>query len=190
MNRVRVGTSGWSYPTGKGTWNGVFYPKKRSGFDDLAFYSEHFDTVEVNSSFYRVPSIDATQAWARRTPADFEFSLKLYQKFTHPDMFLKATGQDPSELDRKDVDEFRAAIDPLASAGKLGALLAQFPASFRNDANARGYLEWLLNAFRDYQVAVELRHRSFSEDPVEAMQILASHGAALVQIDEPKFRDS
>ena len=190
MSRIRVGTSGWSYPTGAGTWNGVFYPKKKAGFDELQFYAEHFGTVEVNSSFYRVPSIDATRSWARRTPEGFEFSLKLYQKFTHPDMFLKATGQDPSELDRDDVDQFRAAIDPLAAAGKLGALLAQFPASFRNDRNARGYLEWLLNAFGDYQVAVELRHRSFSEDPVETMQILAAHGAALVQIDEPKFKDS
>ena len=190
MGRVLVGTSGWSYPTGKGTWNGVFYPKKKAGFDELKFYAEHFDTVEVNSSFYRVPSIDAVRKWAARTPANFEFSLKLYQKFTHPEMFVKATGLDPADLDRQDVDEFRAAIDPLANAGKLGALLAQFPASFRNDANARGYLDWLLNAFKDYQVAVELRHRSFSEDPVETMQILSGHHAALVQIDEPKFKDS
>jgi len=188
--RILVGTSGWSYPSGKGTWNGVFYPKKKAGFDELAFYAEHFDTVEVNSSFYRVPSIDTVRKWAERTPSTFEFSLKLYQKFTHPDMFLKATGQDPADLDRKDVDEFRAAIDPLASARKLGPLLAQFPTSFRNEPNARGYLEWLLNAFSDYQVAVELRHKSFSEDPVETMQILAEHGAALVQIDEPKFKDS
>jgi uncharacterized protein YecE (DUF72 family) len=190
VRRVRVGTSGWSYPGGTGTWNGVFYPKKKAGFDELEFYAEHFDTVEVNSSFYRVPAISAVRGWAERTPANFEFSLKLYQKFTHPEMFLKATGQDPSDLDRRDVDEFRAAIDPLAHAGKLGALLAQFPASFRNDANARGYLEWLLTAFKGYQVAIELRHRSFSEDPGEAMQILAAHGAALVQIDEPKFKDS
>jgi uncharacterized protein YecE (DUF72 family) len=190
VSRILVGTSGWSYPSGSGTWNGVFYPKKKAGFDELQFYAEHFDTVEVNSSFYRVPSVNVVRAWAERTPANFEFSLKLYQKFTHPDMFLKATGQDPADLDRKDVDEFRAAIDPLAHAGKLGALLAQFPASFRNDANARGYLEWLLNAFKDYQVAVELRHRSFSEDPVDTMRILSGHGAALVQIDEPKFKDS
>ena len=190
MGRVLVGTSGWSYPTGKGTWNGVFYPKKKAGFDELKFYAEHFDTVEVNSSFYRVPSIDAVRKWAGRTPANFEFSLKLYQKFTHPDMFLKATGRDPADLDTRDVDEFRAAIDPLANAGKLGALLAQFPASFQNDANTRGYLDWLLDAFKDYQVAVELRHRSFSEDPAEAMQILSAHRAALVQIDEPKFKDS
>jgi uncharacterized protein YecE (DUF72 family) len=190
VSRILVGTSGWSYPGGAGTWNGVFYPKKKAGFDELTFYAEHFDTVEVNSSFYRVPMIETVRKWAERTPANFEFSLKLYQKFTHPDMFLKATGQDPADLDRNDVDEFRAALDPLASAGKLGALLAQFPASFRNDANARGYLEWLLNAFEDYRLAVELRHRSFSEDPVETMQILSTHGAALVQIDEPKFKDS
>ena len=201
--RIRIGTSGWSYPSGKGTWNGIFYPtgSERAGagrprvgrggkFDELAFYAEHFDTVEVNSSFYRVPAVSTTKSWARRTPENFEFSLKLYQKFTHPEMFLKATGEDPADLDRADVDLFRTALDPLASAGKLGALLAQFPASFKNEPASRGYLEWLLEAFADYPLAVEFRHRSFSEDPVEAMQILAEHGAALVQIDEPKFKDS
>jgi len=188
---IRVGTSGWSYPSGQGTWNGIFYPKKKpAGFDDLAFYAEHFDTVEVNSSFYRVPAIDTTRSWARRTPAGFEFSLKLFQKFTHPEMFLKATGKDPADLDRTDVDEFQAALDPLARAGKLGALLAQFPASFKNEPSSRGYLEWLLRAFKDYPLAVELRHRSFSEDPAETMDILKQYGAALVQIDEPKFKDS
>jgi uncharacterized protein YecE (DUF72 family) len=195
---IRIGTSGWNYPTGQGTWNGIFYPegvpkkrsKKSGGFDDLAFYAEHFDTVEVNSSFYGVPAVQTTKGWAARTPADFEFSLKLYQKFTHPEMFLKATGRDPADLDRTDVDAFRAAIDPLAEAGKLGALLAQFPASFKNEPDSRGYLEWLLEAFTDYQVAVELRHRSFSDDPAETLQLLGAHGAALVQIDEPKFRFS
>jgi uncharacterized protein YecE (DUF72 family) len=186
-----VGTSGWSYPSGEGTWNGIFYPRsKKKGFDELKFYAEHFDTVEVNSSFYRVPSIETTKAWARRTPKDFDFSLKLYQKFTHPEMFLKATGGDPADLDRRDVDEFRAAIDPLAEAGKLGALLAQFPASFKNEPPSLAYLEWLLRAFRTYSLAVELRHRSFSEDPEDAMRLLGDYGAALVQIDEPKFRDS
>lgn len=187
---IRVGTSGWSYPSGNGTWNGIFYPTREKRFDELAFYARHFDTVEVNSSFYRVPAASTTASWARRTPKDFEFSLKLYQKFTHPEMFLKATGMDPADLDRTDVDAFRQAIDPLVTAGKLGALLAQFPASFKNEPSSRAYLEWLLRAFRDYPLAVELRHRSFSEDPGEAMQLLQEYGAALVQIDEPKFRDS
>lgn len=196
MTDIRIGTSGWSYPSGDGTWNGVFYPaagQRRRGqgkFDELRFYAEHFDTVEINSTFYRIPAPSTAASWAKRTPRGFDFSLKLFQKFTHPEMFEKATGADPFDLGRKDVDEFRAALDPLASAGKLGALLAQFPASFRNDANARGYLEWLLEAFREYPIAVELRHRSWSDQQQETAQLLGEHGAAWTQIDEPKFRFS
>jgi uncharacterized protein YecE (DUF72 family) len=196
MGEIRVGTSGWSYPSGKGTWNGVFYPAPGEGgrgpgrFDELAFYAGHFDTVEINSTFYRVPSPATAKSWARRTPPGFEFSLKLYQKFTHPEMFQKATGADPWDLGQKDVDEFRAALDPLASAGKLGALLAQFPASFKNEPDSRGYVEWLLERFRDYMVAVELRHRSWSDDPVETLRLLEAFDAAWAQIDEPKFRFS
>jgi uncharacterized protein YecE (DUF72 family) len=192
---IRVGTSGWSYPSGRGTWNGIFYPvapgasrKKKGAFDELAFYAKHFDTVEVNSSFYGVPKPQTTKQWADRTPANFEFSLKLYQKFTHPEMFAKATGADPSALGDNDVDEMRRALDPLAEAGKLGALLAQFPASFKNEGNNRRYLEWLLTAFKEYQLAVELRHKSFSDDPEGTLAMLGEFGAALVQIDEPKFR--
>jgi uncharacterized protein YecE (DUF72 family) len=194
-NTIRVGTSGWSYPSGKGTWNGIFYPvppgrrnRAGGGFDELTFYAEHFDTVEINSTFYRVPSPAAARGWVDRTPADFEFSLKLFQKFTHPRMFEKATGKNPWDLAQKDVDEFRAGIEPIASAGKLGALLAQFPASFRNDDESRAYLEWLLKHFRDYQVALELRHRSWSDEPEETLRILDAFGAAWTQIDEPKFR--
>ena len=194
---IRVGTSGWSYPSGKGTWNGVFYPAGAKGrsrahgkFDELAFYAEHFDTVEINSSFYRTPTPETAKAWADRTPRNFEFSLKLFQKFTHPEMFHKATGEDPWELGQTDVDAFRAALDPLASANKLGALLAQFPPSFKNERDSRGYLEWLLQQFREYSLAVELRHRSWSDDPVETLKLLDAFSAAWAQIDEPKFRYS
>jgi uncharacterized protein YecE (DUF72 family) len=193
---IRIGTSGWSYPSGEGTWNGIFYPaasRRPRGtpkFDELAFYAEHFDTVEINSSFYRIPTPATAETWAARTPPKFEFSLKLYQKFTHPEMFTKATGGDAMDLGQRDVDEFRAAIDPLARAGKLGALLAQFPASFKNEAGSREYLEWLLERFRDYMVAVELRHRSWSDDHVATLDMLRALNAAWAQIDEPKFRDS
>lgn len=192
---IRIGTSGWSYPSGKGTWNGIFYPAAARGrargggkFDQLAFYAEHFDTVEINSSFYRVPTADTTSDWARRTPRNFEFSLKLFQKFTHPEMFHKASGQDPFTLGAKDVDEFRRALDPLQAAGKLGALLAQFPASFKNEPDSRGYLEWLLQQFKDYRVAVELRHRTWSDDPRDTLALLEAAAAAWTQIDEPKFK--
>ena len=101
-NDLRIGTSGWSYPTGEGTWNGIFYPPAREippqrqaagkagKFDELAYYAERFDTVEINSTFYRTPAINVTKSWAARTPKNFEFSLKLYQKFTHPKMFKEA----------------------------------------------------------------------------------------------------
>src|SRR5947208_3672898 len=90
MANLRIGTSGWNYPSGKGTWNGIFYPRRRGrpkDFDELAFYAEHFNTVEVNSTFYGQPRADVCRAWADRTPRDFEFAVKLYQKFTHPRMF-------------------------------------------------------------------------------------------------------
>ena len=194
-NTIRVGTSGWSYPSGKGTWNGIFYPvsagRRSRGagkFDELRFYAEHFDTVEINSSFYGIPTPAIATGWVQRTPPGFEFSLKLYQKFTHPGMFQKATGKDPWTLAQNDVDEFRGGIDPIASAGKLGALLAQFPASFRNEPDSRAYLEWMLERFREYPVAVELRHRSWSDQPEDTLRLLAAFGAAWTQIDEPKFR--
>jgi uncharacterized protein YecE (DUF72 family) len=206
MGELRVGTSGWSYPTGQGTWNGIFYPPRKGrrssvpGFDELAYYAERFDTVEVNSSFYATPKPDVSRGWAERTPDGFEFSLKLYQKFTHPGMYKASRLADlpasPEELDalarvnRADVDHFKAAIDPLASAGKLGALLAQFPPSFKDGPAARAYLEWLLTTFREYPVAVELRHRSWSDRIDDTLALLNAHGAAWTQIDEPKFRFS
>jgi uncharacterized protein YecE (DUF72 family) len=188
QGRIRIGTSGWSYPSGKGTWKGLFYPKKRG--DELSFYAEHFDTVEVNSSFYGPPAPATAKKWADRTPAGFEFALKLYQKFTHPEMFAKATGKDAFDLTQADIDEFRRGVAPLAEAGKLGPLVAQFPASFRADAASREYLAWLLEAFRDYTLAVELRHKSWSDEREVTEELLAAAGAALTQIDEPKFRDS
>ena len=105
-------------------------------------------------------------------------------------MFLKATGQGSADLDRKDVDEFRAAIDPLAAAGKLGALLAQFPGQLQERAGLARLSRLAADAFHGLPVAVELRHRSFSDDPAETLQLLGRIGAALVQIDEPKFRFS
>lgn len=198
---IRIGTSGWNYPRGAGTWNGVFYPKPRpTGFDELRFYSEHFDTVEVNSTFYGQPRADITRQWHEKTPEGFDFALKLFQKFTHPRMFrerelAKAPGADNLLLDwlvavtQSDIDQFRAGIEPLAVAGKVGALLAQFPASFRFDSRSVDYLDALLRAFSEYPVAVELRHKSWSDTP-ETIALLNAHGALFVQIDEPKFKTS
>jgi uncharacterized protein YecE (DUF72 family) len=201
---LRIGTSGWNYPSGRGTWNGIFYPPSRGrskGFDELAFYAEHFNTVEVNSTFYGQPRAEVCRGWAQRTPAGFEFSIKLYQKFTHPKMFKEAfvrgvpAGEGGQALldelarpNESDLDAFRSGIEPLAASGKLGALLAQFPPSFKDSPASRDYLQWLLQAFQDYRVAVELRHSSWSDAVGDTLALLNPFGSAWVQIDEPKFR--
>lgn len=191
MGEIRVGTSGWHYPSGAGTWNGVFYPpRKPRTFDELAYYAEHFDTVEVNSSFYRMPEAAMSAAWVRRTPATFLFALKLYQKFTHPDMYLSRNGVSDWNLSLGDFDEFRRGVEPLAQAGRLCAVLAQFPPSFHAGPETRDYLGWLLGGLADYPLAVELRHRSWSDDTTDTATRLAAYGAAWVLIDEPKFKDS
>lgn len=204
--RIRIGTSGWHYPAGAGTWNGTFYPKPRpKGFDELAFYTDTFDFVEINSTFYGQPRPAIAAQWAARTPPAFEFAVKLYQQFTHPRMFRERVERSlmaqlgsadlPAsavnalvQANQADIDEFRRGIEPLAHAGKLGPLLAQFPASFHNDAASRAHLAALLRAFHGYAVCVELRHRSWNDAGIDAL--LDSFGAAWVEIDEPKFKDS
>ncbi len=232
VDDLRIGTSGWSYPAGRGTWNGVFYParagtSRRGRFDDLAYYAEHFNTVEVNSTFYGPPRPSVSASWVRRTPADFEFSIKLHQKFTHAkevsgsqgrkvDASITrvegAKGRRVAGSDREaqgsqgrkaagsvseipsagpaDVDEFRSGLEPIARAGKFGALLVQFPPSFKNGPATLDYLTRVLGWFKDYPVAVELRHRSWSDDVASTLTLLNEHRAAWVQIDEPKFNFS
>ncbi len=188
---IAVGTSGWNYPGGRGTWNGLFYPSPRpKGFDELAYYADHFNTVEVNSTFYRMPEPDLARAWVRRTPASFGFAVKVFQKFTHPDMYLRRPGVTSWDVSQADLDLFRLGIEPLASAGKLSALLLQFPASFHAEAEAREYVVWLLGALAGYPRAVEFRHRSWSDEPATTRTQLAARHAAWVLIDEPKFPDS
>jgi uncharacterized protein YecE (DUF72 family) len=186
--RILVGTSGWSYPSGRGTWNGVFYPGRRSkGFDELAYYAEHFDTVEVNSTFYRMAEPGLSESWLRRTPPAFLFAVKLFQKFTHPDMYLARAGVSDWELSLADVDLFRRGIDPIAGRDRLAAVLAQFPPSFHASEEAFAYIDWLLRALAGYPLAVELRHRSWSDAGDRTRAALAAHGASWALIDEPKF---
>jgi uncharacterized protein YecE (DUF72 family) len=184
MALLRIGTSGWNYPSGKGTWNGIFYPEKPAkGFDELQFYSDRFDTVEVNSTFYGQPRANVSVSWVKRTPPGFEFAVKLYQKFTHPNLT-----SDKTPVSREDVDAFKAGIEPLAAGDRLGPLLAQFPSSFKDAPEAREYLRWLLETFSDYEVAVELRHKTWSDNRADVVELLREFGAAWTQIDEPKFR--
>ena len=184
--RSYIGTSGWSYPKGEGTWTGYFYPKAK--INELEYYSQFFNTVEINSSFYRPPNPGYVYNWARRVPEGFLFTVKLWQKFTHPKMYREATGED-AVVSRQDVDLFTESIDPLVRYGKLGALLAQFPPSFKNDVYGQRILSGVIHTFGSYGLAVELRHRSWSDDENTA-RLLGENNVAWVTIDEPKFKSS
>lgn len=186
MANTYVGTSGWSYPESEGTWKGYFYPPGTK--NELEYYSRFFNTVEVNSSFYRPPNPAYVENWAKRTPSGFLFTVKLWQKFTHPKMYLESSGKE-AVICHEDIDMFRRSLEPLVKAGKMGALLAQFPPSFKNDDFGRQVLEIIAREFGQYRLAVELRHKSWSDDPAIA-DLLRQFNIAWVQIDEPKFSSS
>ena len=191
----KIGTSGYSYPGDppKG-WYGVFYPETRSkNLNELEYYSQFFDTVEINSTFYRPPSPAMSKAWAKKTPANFEFAVKVWQKFTHP----KKIGEGVRGAEEKwepaaqgDVDLFRTGIDPLVESRKLGILLLQYPPGFHCIEENIERLRWALKAFRDYPKVVELRHRSWSDRSREIKGLLEELGAGWAVIDEPKFASS
>ena len=186
LQNIYVGTSGWSYPKGEGTWKGHFYPPGTT--NELTYYSNFFNTVEINSSFYRPPDPRIAANWANAVPEGFLFSVKLWQKFTHPDMYQAATGQE-AVISLADVDLFKSSIEPIAVAGQLGALLAQFPPGFTNTRQNQRTLREVVEAFRDYRLAVELRHRSWSDDAATA-RLLRESGTSWVRIDEPRFSSS
>lgn len=176
-HKIRVGPAGWSYKD----WNGIVYPvKPGSKFDPLAYLAGFFDTIEINSSFYRPPAASSSKAWARRVAdnPDFKFTAKLYQRFTHE------RGQATPEDERI----FREGIDPLAEAGRLGALLLQFPWSFKNTEKDRDYLSALLDRFKDYPLVVEVRHASWNEPAV--YQSFERRAVGFCNIDQPLFARS
>lgn len=186
QTKIYIGTSGWSYPKGEGTWTGYFYPSGK--INELEYYSQFFNTVEINSSFYRPPNPGYVYNWARRVPEGFLFTVKLWQKFTHPKMYKEATGEE-AIISQSDVDQFKSSIEPLVRYRKLGALLAQFPPSFKNDRFGQQILAAVIKTFGSYRLAIELRHRSWSDDQNTA-RFLKENNATWVQIDEPKFKTS
>ena len=102
--KLYIGTSGWSYPRGEGTWTGYFYPQGK--INELEYYSQYFNTVEINSTFYRSLNPGYVYNWVRRVPPDFLFTAKLWQKFTHPRMYEESTGI-AAAISRTDVDQFQ-----------------------------------------------------------------------------------
>lgn len=174
---IRVGPAGWVYKD----WNGIVYPGKPGAkFDPLEYLAGYFDTIEINSSFYRPPAASSSKAWVKRVAhnRDFKFTAKLYRQFTHERG--KATTEDEKI--------FRQGIEPMVEAGKLGALLIQFPWSFKNSDDERDYLSDLLDRFNDYPLVVELRHASWNEAAV--FQSFERRGVGFCNIDQPLFARS
>lgn len=174
---IRIGPAGWSYKD----WEGVVYPQKPGKmFDPLEYLSRFFNTIEINSSFYRPPTPSTTKSWAGRVSGnkEFSFTAKLYRVFTHERG--KATKQDEKD--------FRKGMDALAKAGKLGSLLLQFPWSFKNNADERIYLAKLIERFNDYPLALEVRHTSWNNE--EVYEWLEERGVGVCNIDQPLFKKS
>ncbi|MGI8836593.1 MAG: DUF72 domain-containing protein [Pyrinomonadaceae bacterium] len=176
-NKMRIGPAGWSYKD----WEGIVYPQKPGAkFDPLEYLSRFFDTIEINSSFYRPFTPATAKSWAQRVVAakEFLFTAKLHRVFTHE------RGK-TSEADEKAV---RKGFDELSSAGKLGAVLLQFPWSFKNTDKDRVYLANVLNRFRDYPLVLEIRHSSWNN--AQIYEWLEEVGVGLCNIDQPLFTKS
>jgi uncharacterized protein YecE (DUF72 family) len=174
--RLRVGPAGWSYSD----WTGYVYPTRRSkSFHEATFLAQFFDTVEINTSFYQPIRADHAAGWIERVEANpaFLFTAKLWQRFTHEPA---GTAEDERQV--------RAGFDVLREAGKLGAVLLQFPFSFHCTAETSTHLAGLLKRFRDYPLVVELRHSSWQKP--ETLKLLEEHHAGFCNIDQPVIGNS
>ncbi|MGH9404981.1 MAG: DUF72 domain-containing protein [Terriglobia bacterium] len=168
---IRIGLAGWSYPD----WSGVFYPAPRPrGFHELAYTAQFFKVAEINASFYRPPRAEWARNWIRQIERhpDFQFTAKLWRGFTHE---RNATADDERA--------FRLGLLPLVDEGRLGAVLLQFPWSFRNTAQHRTYLSDLIRRFGDYSLVVEVRHSSW--DQPDMLAWFREQGAGICNIDQP-----
>jgi uncharacterized protein YecE (DUF72 family) len=173
---TRVGPAGWAYKD----WRGIVYPEKRGrDFHEAAFLAVYFDTIEINVSFYRPITAKSAEDWTRKVEHNkvFRFTAKLWRGFTHE---RNATTSDQTE--------FKEGLAPLVEAGRLGALLLQFPWSFRNTAENREYVTRLREQFGDYPLVLEVRHASWSE--AEALDFLDQLNLGLCNIDQPLFKRS
>lgn len=170
-HQIRVGLAGWSYTD----WNGIIYPAPQPrDFHEVEFLSKYFDTIEINTSFYHPLQPQFAVQWLRRVAENprFLFTAKLWQKFTHES---NATTEDEKVV--------RSGFDPLLDAGKLGAVLLQFPFSFHHTPDTLSHLKNLLDKFRNYPLVVEVRHSSWATP--EFYELLHERGVGFCNIDQP-----
>ena len=182
-NDVRFGTAGWSYKD----WEGVFYPPgmQHRKMHPLEYLARFFDTTEINTSFYGPIKAQLAKVWCRKVTAvnpRFLFTAKLYRAFTHSPVMGPTSAATIRPTD-DDESRTREGLDVLANEGRLGALLIQFPLSFKNTSLNREYLDRLLRQFIEYPRVVEVRDSSW--DNAETLSSFAHQHVAFCNIDQP-----
>jgi uncharacterized protein YecE (DUF72 family) len=168
---IHVGPAGWSYLD----WNGIAYPRTRPrGFHEPEYLARFFDVIEINTSFYQPVRAETARSWAAQVGGhpEFQFTAKLWRRFTHD----RDAGRDEERA-------VKAGLNPLAEAGKLGALLLQFPWSFKWTKENREYLGALVMQFLEYRLVLEVRHSSWNAP--EAFDLLGELGVGFCNIDQP-----
>ena len=186
-SQIRIGTAGWSYKD----WDGILYPPEvtRKKIHPVEFLAQFFDVIEINTSFYGHIRPELGSLWSRKAVSvnpDFRFTAKLHQSFTHSPMAVMEPTSAAS-IRPNDADErlAREGLDSLATEGTLGALLIQFPVSFKNTSLNREYLEQLLRQFIEYPRVVEVRHESW--DNPDTIAEFARHNVGFCNIDQPQL---
>jgi uncharacterized protein YecE (DUF72 family) len=166
---IHLGTSGFYYED----WIGPVYPRDLPRIQWLPFIAELVDTIELNVTYYRVPSLKTVEGWVERTPDDFIFSVKAHRGLTHERV-------DP------DYPSYVAALSPLIQSGKLACVLAQFPHSFHPNPATRQYLQDMRRGMGDLPVVVEFRDRDWISE--ETFRLLEDLGLGFCSVDEPQLR--
>lgn len=182
---IRVGTAGWSYKD----WDGIFYPSgmNHRKMHPLEYLARFFDTTEINTSFYGPLKAELAKLWCRKVSAvnpGFLFTAKLYRAFTHsPIAVMEPTSAATIRPTDEDEARTREGLDVFASEGRLGALLIQFPVSFKNTSLNREYLDRLLRQFIEYPRVVEVRDSSWNNP--ETLADFARNQVSFCNIDQP-----
>lgn len=169
---LRIGTSGYSYED----WRGCFYPVKLAKKDMLAYYAQEFSFTEINSTYYQLPGLKMMEGLAQKTPGGFVFTVKAYQSLTH--------GR--TDTVEEDARKFIYSLAPLREAGKLGAVLLQFPYSFHNREENRTYLARLKDILRDAPTIVEFRNQGWDRPAV--LDFLKQLQIGYTCVDEPQLK--
>ncbi|MGD0991815.1 MAG: DUF72 domain-containing protein [Gemmatimonadales bacterium] len=190
---IRVGPAGWSYPDSPGH---VYAASVPSRFDALTFLAPYFDTIEVNSTFYRPQPPRTYASWAKRVAAnpDFRFTVKLWQLFTHGTTEARGEsrvargGSGAGEWTADDVRMVTEGLEVLRGEGRLGALLAQFPWSFKPDSRSRDRLMRIAETFAGWPLAVEVRHARWGRP--EELAFLRDIGVGFANLDQPVIGQS